>query len=96
MRVSIPAIVIVMCLVIGTLAKSIENKRRVIVIVLCGLLFLGATTPMKEINRSIRYTITAEQLGETPYMDSWNPTDEHWYDHYFGYLNRFFFRHLAR
>ena len=97
MRVSIPALVILMCLVIDTLIKSKEsNKRRLTAAIIC-LLVIGSITPLNEIVRSVSYTIETEKSALPQGTYSLNPIEEASIrDQFYGYADNFFFSYLVK
>ena len=97
MRVSIPALVILMCLVIDTLTKAKEEKKRKLMAVIICLLLIGSVTPMHEIVRSISYTVEAEKSNQPQGVPTQNPIEDPVIrDQYYGYKENFFFKYLAK
>jgi hypothetical protein len=97
MRVSIPALVILMCLVIDTLSKSEELKMRKLMAAIICLLVIGGITPLNEIVRSISYTIEAEKSNTSQGIYSLDPIEvDSLRDQYYGYSDNVFFRYLAK
>jgi len=97
MRASIPALVILMCLVIDTLSRSIKLKKRKLAAVIICLLLIGSITPLHEISRSLSGTLIAELSGQKQGIYSLNPIDvDYIRDQYYGYSDNFFFKNLAK
>jgi len=96
MRASIPAIVILMCLVIDTLAKARKsNSRKLMAVVIC-LLVVGSITPLNEIVRSVSSTIETEKAAMPQGIYSLNPLEEASIrDQYYGYSDNLFFKFLG-
>ncbi|MCL2151928.1 MAG: hypothetical protein FWH57_03045 [Oscillospiraceae bacterium] len=97
MRASIPAVVILMCLVIEALSKAKELKmRRLLAVIIC-LLIIGGVCPLHEITRSISYTIQAEKSSDPQGITSLNPIEyDGIRDQYYGYSDNVFFKYLAK
>ena len=96
MRASIPALAVLVCLVIGAMAKAMRKKRRGALAVLIGLLVIGAATPMREIVVSVKETVRAETDGGSQYKETMAPMDFWGRDQYYGYTDNAFFKWLAR
>lgn len=97
MRVSIPALVVLLCLVVDTLIKAKEqNKRRLVAVIIC-LLIIGGLTPINEIVRSVSNTVITEQSKQPQGIYSLNPIDVDFIrDQFYGYSDSFFFKYLAK
>ena len=97
MRVSIPALVILMCLVIDTLTKAKKEKKRKIVAAIVILLVIGSYTPLNEIVRSVSLTIETEKSSMPQGIYSLNPIEvDSIRDQFYGYSDSFFFKYLAK
>ncbi len=64
MRASIPALVILILLILDTLRQAWKKRDRLTVALLCGLLLLGAVTPLTEILRTGQGTYQAAVTGD--------------------------------
>lgn len=97
MRASIPAIVILMCLVIDSLSKAKEsNSRKMTAVIIC-LLIIGSITPLNEIVRSVSYTIETEKSDRPQGIYSINPIEDNRIrDQYYGYSDNIFFKYIGR
>ena len=76
MRVSIPALFILMILCIEELPKLYKEKNKTLFVCLVICLSLGACTPMQEINRTIVQTVKAVSKGESPTERIWSIEEE--------------------
>lgn len=97
MRVSIPALFMLMIMVMDSLEKAKKEKKTAIVIGICVTLCVGAVTPLHEISRSFSETVNRLNNGEQLYEDTLDSNKLLNGSNFSGAVNdSFFFQYIAR
>lgn len=97
MRVSIPALFMLMIMVMDSLERAKRERENVVLIGLCTALFLGAITPLHEISRTCSETVNRLNHEEQIYEDTADERNILNAGNFSGATNdSFFFKYIAR
>lgn len=97
MRVSIPALFILMIMCIEGLEKIYRDKKIYTLVVFSILLLLGAITPFNEIHRSVKETFLRATDGRSVRSEAVNAEDIFHGDNFSGNLqNNLFYKYLSK